>query len=24
MLQWLETDDIDGLEAMAQSVLPRL
>src|SRR5215218_5301910 len=22
MLQWLETDDIDGLEAMAQSVLP--
>ncbi len=21
MLQWLETDDIDGLEAMAQSVL---
>ncbi len=24
MLQWLETDDIDGLEAMAQSVLPGL
>ncbi len=24
MLQWLETDDLDGLEAMAQSVLPRL
>jgi F420-dependent oxidoreductase-like protein len=24
MLQWLETDDIDGLEAMAQSVLPEL
>ncbi len=24
MLQWLETDDIDGLEAMAHSVLPRL
>jgi F420-dependent oxidoreductase-like protein len=24
MLQWLETDDIDGLEAMAQSVLPQL
>jgi alkanesulfonate monooxygenase SsuD/methylene tetrahydromethanopterin reductase-like flavin-dependent oxidoreductase (luciferase family) len=23
MLQWLETDDIDGLEAMAESVLPR-
>jgi F420-dependent oxidoreductase-like protein len=23
MLQWLETDDIDGLEAMAQSVLPQ-
>jgi alkanesulfonate monooxygenase SsuD/methylene tetrahydromethanopterin reductase-like flavin-dependent oxidoreductase (luciferase family) len=22
MLQWLETDDLDGLEAMAQSVLP--
>ena len=22
MLQWLETDDIDGLEAMAQTVLP--
>jgi F420-dependent oxidoreductase-like protein len=24
MLQWLETDDIDGLEAMAQTVLPQL
>ncbi len=24
MLQWLETDDIDGLEAMAESVLPQL
>jgi F420-dependent oxidoreductase-like protein len=24
MLQWLETDDIDGLEAMAQSILPQL
>ena len=24
MLQWLEIDDIDGLEAMAQTVLPRL
>jgi F420-dependent oxidoreductase-like protein len=24
MLQWLETDDIDGLEALAQSVLPEL
>jgi F420-dependent oxidoreductase-like protein len=24
MLQWLETEDIDGLEAMAQSVLPEL
>jgi F420-dependent oxidoreductase-like protein len=24
MLQWLETDDIDGLEAMAQTVLPHL
>jgi len=24
MLQWLETEDIDGLEAMAGSVLPRL
>jgi alkanesulfonate monooxygenase SsuD/methylene tetrahydromethanopterin reductase-like flavin-dependent oxidoreductase (luciferase family) len=24
MLQWLEADDIDGLEAMAQSVLPQL
>jgi F420-dependent oxidoreductase-like protein len=24
MLQWLETDDIDGLEAMAHSVLPQL
>jgi F420-dependent oxidoreductase-like protein len=24
MLQWLETDDIDGLEALAQSVLPQL
>jgi F420-dependent oxidoreductase-like protein len=24
MLQWLETDDIDGLDAMAQSVLPQL
>jgi F420-dependent oxidoreductase-like protein len=23
MLQWLETDDTDGLEAMAESVLPR-
>jgi hypothetical protein len=23
MLQWLETDDIDGLEAMAESVLSR-
>lgn len=23
MLQWLETDDIDGLEAMAEFVLPR-
>jgi F420-dependent oxidoreductase-like protein len=23
MLQWLETDDIDGLEAMAQAVLPQ-
>jgi F420-dependent oxidoreductase-like protein len=24
MLQWLETDDIDGLEAMAQTILPQL
>jgi F420-dependent oxidoreductase-like protein len=24
MLQWLETDDIDGLEAMAQTVMPQL
>jgi alkanesulfonate monooxygenase SsuD/methylene tetrahydromethanopterin reductase-like flavin-dependent oxidoreductase (luciferase family) len=24
MLQWLETDDIDGLEAMSHSVLPQL
>ena len=24
MLQWLETDDIDGLEGMAESVLPQL
>jgi F420-dependent oxidoreductase-like protein len=24
MLQWLETDDLDGLEALAQSVLPQL
>ena len=24
MLQWLETDNIDGLEAMAQTVLPQL
>jgi F420-dependent oxidoreductase-like protein len=24
MLQWLETDDIESLEAMAQSLLPRL
>jgi F420-dependent oxidoreductase-like protein len=24
MLQWLETDDLDGLEAMAQTVLPQL
>jgi F420-dependent oxidoreductase-like protein len=24
MLQWLETDDIDGLEDMAQTVLPQL
>jgi F420-dependent oxidoreductase-like protein len=24
MLQWLETDDVDGLEAMAHSVLPEL
>jgi F420-dependent oxidoreductase-like protein len=24
MLQWLETDDIDGMEAMASSVLPQL
>jgi alkanesulfonate monooxygenase SsuD/methylene tetrahydromethanopterin reductase-like flavin-dependent oxidoreductase (luciferase family) len=24
MLQWLEVDDIDGLEAMAHSVLPQL
>ena len=24
MLQWLETDDIDGLEAMSENVLPRL
>ena len=24
MLQWLETDDLDSLEAMAQSVLPQL
>lgn len=24
MLQWLETDDIDGLEAMAQTVLPQM
>jgi F420-dependent oxidoreductase-like protein len=24
MLQWMETDDIDGLEAMAQTVLPQL
>ena len=23
MLQWLETDDIDGLEAMAQAILPQ-
>jgi F420-dependent oxidoreductase-like protein len=23
MLQWLETDDVDGLEAMAQAVLPK-
>jgi hypothetical protein len=23
MLQWLEADDVDGLEAMAGSVLPR-
>jgi hypothetical protein len=23
MLQWLETDGIDGLEAMAESVLSR-
>jgi F420-dependent oxidoreductase-like protein len=24
MLQWLETDDIDGMEAMAHSVLPQI
>jgi alkanesulfonate monooxygenase SsuD/methylene tetrahydromethanopterin reductase-like flavin-dependent oxidoreductase (luciferase family) len=24
MLQWLEVDDVDGLEAMAESVLPQL
>ena len=24
MVQWLEVDDIDGLEAMAGSVLPQL
>lgn len=24
MLQWLEVDDIDGLEAMAGSVLPQV
>jgi hypothetical protein len=24
MLQWLEVDDIDGLEAMAGTVLPQL
>jgi hypothetical protein len=24
MLQWLEVDDIDALEAMAQTVLPQL
>jgi F420-dependent oxidoreductase-like protein len=24
MLQWMETDDIDGLEAMAQTVMPQL
>jgi hypothetical protein len=24
MLQWLEVDDIDALEAMAHSVLPQL
>ena len=24
MLQWLEVDDIDALEAMAYSVLPQL
>ena len=24
MLQWLEVDDVDGLEAFARSVLPQL
>jgi hypothetical protein len=24
MLQWLEVDDLDGLEAMSRSVLPQL
>jgi hypothetical protein len=24
MLQWLETDDLDGLEALAGTVLPQL
>jgi hypothetical protein len=24
MLQWLEVDDVDGLEAMAHSVTPQL
>jgi hypothetical protein len=24
MLQWLEVDDLDALEAMAHSVLPQL
>jgi alkanesulfonate monooxygenase SsuD/methylene tetrahydromethanopterin reductase-like flavin-dependent oxidoreductase (luciferase family) len=24
MMQWLEVDDVDGLEALARSVLPQL
>jgi hypothetical protein len=24
MLQWLEADDVDGLEAMSDSVLPQI
>jgi len=24
MLQWLDLDDMDGLEAMAESVLPQM